>query len=81
MNVFKYRTPDDATLLGHLAMEYRGNRDENNRRRVAAEYADAVARLIASGSWEEAPSLEDMLPDEWMPKAFYDYWLAEPTAP
>lgn len=67
----------DADRLGLLAGDFRSDWDEESRRRVAVEYAEVVARLIASGSWEEAPSLEDMLPDEWMPKAFSDYWLAE----
>jgi hypothetical protein len=34
-----------------------------------------VERLIASGRWQDMPAPEDQLPDEWMPKAFFDYWL------
>jgi hypothetical protein len=36
-----------------------------------------VDRLIQSGRRAEAPSFEDRLPDEWMPKAFADYWFDE----
>ena len=71
----------DADLLGQLAMAFRGTRDENERRHIASDYSDAVVRLINSGSWEEAPVLEDMLPDEWMPEKFFEFWLSEQTVP
>lgn len=62
------------TKLGLLAMRFRSTRDESERDKVAAQYAHVVERLIASGKWEEMPAFEDMLPDEWMPKAFFKFW-------
>jgi hypothetical protein len=67
----------DENDLGALAMRFRGTRNEDERRSIADEYARTVDRLIASGQWEEAPSFEDQLPDEWMPKAFEDFWYGE----
>jgi hypothetical protein len=58
-------------------MRYRGNRDPASRERVKAEYAAVVDRLIKSGTWTEAPSFEDQLPDADMPKAFWDYWFSD----
>ena len=69
--------PDVCRQLGVLAMRFRGTRDETVRRAIAAEYAQEVQRLIESGNWSEAPALEDMLPDEWMPRAFYAYWCPD----
>jgi hypothetical protein len=34
-----------------------------------------VERLIDSGNWEEMPAPEDQLPDNWMPRKFFDYWF------
>jgi hypothetical protein len=65
---------DDAHILGLLAMDFRGERDDAKRRQIADEYARAVDRLIKSGNWQEMPSPEDQLPDECMPPNFYDYW-------
>ena len=62
------------TQLGLLAMRFRSTRDESERDQVAAEYKHVVDRLIASRKWEEMPAFEDMLPDERMPKAFFDFW-------
>lgn len=61
--------------LGSLAMQFRGTRDETVRRGISAEYARTVEALIRSGDWMEMPPFEDQLPDEWMPAAFYSYWL------
>lgn len=58
--------------LGQLAMSFRGTRRDDERRAIANEYFQAVERLIQSGNWQEVPSLEDQLPDDWMPQAFYD---------
>ena len=44
------------------------------RAAVADEYAEVVARLIESGKWKDMPTFEDQLPDERLPKAFFDYW-------
>ena len=62
------------TQLGLLAMRFRSTRDESERDKVAAQYAHVVDRLIASGKWNEMPAFEDMLPDGWMPKAFFKFW-------
>ena len=69
--------PDVCRQLGALAMRFRGTRDETVRRAIAAEYAQEVQRLIETGNWSEAPAFEDMLPDEWMPGAFYAYWCPD----
>src|SRR5260370_11035466 len=61
-------------LLSALAMQFRGTRDESARQRIAASYALAVKRLKDSGKWREIPPLEDQLPDDWMPREFFDYW-------
>jgi hypothetical protein len=62
------------TQLGLLAMRFRSTRDESERDKVAAQYAQVVDKLIASRKWREMPAFEDMLPDEWMPKAFFKFW-------
>jgi hypothetical protein len=68
---------EDSDLLGLLAAEYRGTRDKSERVRISAEYAVVVDRLIKSGTWTEMPSSEDMLPDEDMPQAFWDYLFSD----
>jgi hypothetical protein len=60
--------------LGLLAMRFRSTRDESVRDEVAAAYGLIVDELIASGQWGEMPAFEDMLPDERMPEAFFDFW-------
>lgn len=65
----------DIDKLGLLAMSFRGTRDDAVRQKIAREYAQAVERLIDSGCWQLMPALEDQLPDDWMPQAFFDYWL------
>jgi hypothetical protein len=62
------------TQLGLLAMRFRSTRDETERDKVVAQYAQVVDSLIASRKWKEMPAFEDMLPDEWMPKAFFKFW-------
>ncbi|MCI0700202.1 MAG: hypothetical protein L0241_03845 [Planctomycetia bacterium] len=81
MNLPSNNVAQDAEQLGWLAAKFRGTRDEAERRKIAKDYSETVSRLIASGSWEEAPSFEDQLPDAWMPKAFFDYWLRPQTGP
>jgi hypothetical protein len=63
------------TQLGLLAMKFRGTRDESERDKVTAAYERVVNELIASKQWDEMPTFEDMLPDERMPKSFFDHWL------
>ena len=57
-----------------LAMRFRSSRDESERDKLAACYDDVVDKLIAGGKWEEMPAFEDMLPDERMPRAFFEFW-------
>jgi hypothetical protein len=65
----------DIERLGVLAMQFRGTRDESERRGIAADYSQVVDRLIKSGRWHEIPGPDDQLPDDWMPRAFFDHWL------
>ena len=67
-------TLKDEERLAYLAMHFRGTRDEAERRATAQEYAETVHRLIASGKWEESPTPEEQLPDEWMPREFFEVW-------
>jgi hypothetical protein len=55
-------------------MQFRGTRDEAERASIAQAYAQAVAELIAGKKWRLIQLLEDQLPDEWMPEAFFEYW-------
>jgi hypothetical protein len=61
--------------LGTLAMQFRSTRQPAERHAIARAYAESVDQLIQGGAWEEMPGPEDQLPDDWMPKAFFDYWL------
>lgn len=78
MKQFPFPPLSDAEHLGTLAMRFRSNRDPEARRAVARKCADTVQRLIDSGTWDEAPSPEDELPDAWMPAAYFEYW-SEPS--
>jgi hypothetical protein len=62
------------SMLGILAMRFRGTRDEGDRDTIAREYATVVTRLIESGKWKVMPTFENQLPDESLPRAFFDYW-------
>jgi hypothetical protein len=64
--------------LGILAMQFRGTRDEERRAGIAKAYEQAVTELIESKKWRGMPPLEDQLPDEWMPKAFFTFWSLRP---
>jgi len=64
----------DEEHLGGLAMQFRGTRDDVERRLIADDYARTVERLIQGGQWDEMPPPEDQLPDAWMPAAFLAYW-------
>jgi len=63
-----------AKLLGILAARFRGTRDEAQRDAIAEAYSRAVTELIKSGKWRRIPPLEDQLPDERLPKAFFQHW-------
>ncbi len=71
------RTLKDEDRLSYLAMQFRGTRNEVERQAIARDYAETVVRLIASGGWHMSPALEAQLPDAWMPRAFFDYWLSD----
>ncbi len=60
--------------LGLLAMQFRSTRDETVRDKVTVDYAGVVNELIKRGQWREMPAFEDMLPDDRMPKAFFEFW-------
>ena len=64
----------EAATLGSLAMMFRGTRSAEERRAIANDYADVVNSLIHRGNWDEMPAPEDLLPDEFMPSSFFDYW-------
>jgi hypothetical protein len=61
-----------------LAREFRGTRDEEQRGSIARKYAHAVRQLIDSKKWRRIPPLEDQLPGEWMPRAFFQHWSLTP---
>ena len=61
-----------------LAREFRGTRDERERAAIADKYAQAVSQLIDSKTWTRIPTLEDQLPDAWMPARFFEYWSLRP---
>jgi hypothetical protein len=56
-------------------MMFRRTRDPNERQDIRAAYADTVERLIGSRNWQEMPGPEYQLPDDWMPRAFFEFWL------
>jgi hypothetical protein len=72
------KTIPPQKLLGLLAMEFRSTRDDKVRTEIAKSYSVAVDQLINAGRWREIPSLEDQLPDEWMPNAFFKFWKLNP---
>ena len=75
MNPIPANVAQDAETLGILAMKFRSTRRDAERRDIAKEYSQTVERLINSCSWHEMPAPEDQLPGDWMPQAFFDYWL------
>ncbi len=74
MTAIPYNIAQDEDLLGILAMRYRRTQGRADRLQVAKEYADTVKRLIQSGAWHNAPPPEDQLPDDDMPKVFFEFW-------
>lgn len=60
--------------LALLAMEFRGNKDEESRKSVTAKYAKVVSQLVKSGKWKYMPTMEEQLPDEYLPDEFFTYW-------
>jgi hypothetical protein len=74
MNTRRQKRVSPLKQLGILAMQFRGTRNESERIAIARAYSQAVSDLIASKKWRSIPPLEDQLPDEWMPKKFFEYW-------
>ena len=74
----RHPTAKPEKQLQILAREFRGTRDENERASVADRYAKAIEQLIKSNKWKKIPTLEDQLPDEWMPDHFFTYWSLRP---
>jgi hypothetical protein len=74
MNPTRKRKTPPTKRLGTLAMQFRGTRDEAKRASISKEYSHLVAELIESKKWRNIPALEDQLPDEWMPRSFFEYW-------
>lgn len=60
--------------LFRLACKFRSHKDKKDRDQIAEEYAKEVDRLIASNLWDYAPSFDEMLPSDYMPKSFDEYW-------
>jgi hypothetical protein len=79
MNSLPPHAEQDEQRLGGLAMKFRSTRRDEERRDIATDYSQTVKRLIHSGRWREMPPPEDQLPDDWMPREFFDYW-ARPQA-
>ncbi|MBI2824063.1 MAG: hypothetical protein HYX69_05140 [Planctomycetia bacterium] len=81
MQPFSSGTWQDEEHLGELAIKFRGTRRDAERHDIARDYSDTVDRLIHAGNWNEMPAPEDQLPDDWMPKAFFQYWSQRQGAP
>ena len=74
MNPLLLKLWKDEERLGELAMNFRGTGRDEERKAIARDYSQTVDRLIQSGNWQEMPAPEDQLPDDWMPKAFFEFW-------
>ena len=68
------KTSQYEAHLGALAMRFRGTQDGRERQAIATEYAKTVKKLIKTGTWHEMPGPEDQLPDDAMPKEFFQFW-------
>ena len=64
--------------LGSLAAKFRGGggpkQDAETIKQIREEYAAIVKQLIADGNWLECLAPEDELPDELMPKEYFEYF-------
>jgi len=58
-------------------MKFRGTRDSAERQAITKQYAKTVKKLVNSGCWKEMPPPEDQLPDEFMPRDFFQHWSGE----
>jgi hypothetical protein len=80
LQLLAYQRYNDAGLVKvegevSLDMKFRRTRNQKERQDIRADYADTVERLIDSRKWQEMPGPQDQLPDDWMPSAFFDFWL------
>jgi hypothetical protein len=66
-------TCKDQACLGIVAMKFRGTRDAAQRRAIAGQYADTVRKLTKSGKRTDMPAPENQLPDDDMPKEFFEF--------
>ncbi len=60
--------------LGRLAIQFRRCRDDQQRQEIVQRYERAVQDLIETGSWRRVPPPENQLPDELMPRNYFEYW-------
>jgi hypothetical protein len=74
VSILSVSVPEEERRLSSLARQFRNTYSDDERRHVAAEYANVVMRLISSDQWDEIPAPEDQLPNEWMPNSFLSYW-------
>jgi hypothetical protein len=65
---------NDEDLLGFLAMRFRNAGTDAIRQDVAQDYAKTVKRLIASGGLKECLPPGDMLPNNWMPRSYFEHF-------
>ncbi len=74
----RHSTAKPEKRLQLLSREFRATKDEDERKSIAASYAKSVDQLIKSEKWKKIPTLEDQLPDEWMPENFFTFWSLQP---
>lgn len=79
VNVQPVDIAQEEQRLSSLAMQFRGTREDAQRRAIADDYGETVRRLIDTRQWNEVPPLEDQLPPDWMPPEFFDHWLKHTT--
>jgi hypothetical protein len=81
MNSIPPGIAQDEERLGELAMRFRGTQLNAERCVIAKDYSETVERLIHSGRWPVMPPPEDLLPDDWMPPVFFEYWSCQQDTP
>ena len=55
-------------------MQFRGTASKEERREIVNQYEGIIIKLIDSGQWNHVPPPEDQLPDDCMPRTFFEYW-------
>ncbi|RDJ35581.1 MAG: hypothetical protein DWQ19_12250 [Crenarchaeota archaeon] len=85
MAVFPQRIIDsEGTILSYydprewyleqISYDFNHTTDENERTKLVEYYAHYVRELIATGLWLTIPPIDARLPDNYMPKEFFEYW-------